>query len=92
MWSDLNLSPSFKDIEGQPNLKVIITCLLLILEVCNAKPTCRISSAGNLLKLSHLIFGLSLKAKRWFTGFDELSFLWIQIYIGSPRHRSSCYI
>ena len=27
--------------------------------------------------------------KRWFTGFDELSFWWIQICIGSPMRRSS---
>ena len=32
----------------------------------------------------------SFKVKRWFTGFGELSFWWIQICIGSPMHRSSC--
>ena len=49
MWSDLTLSPSFKVKRGQPNLKGFITHLLLILEVCNVKPTCRILWAGNLL-------------------------------------------
>ena len=56
MWSDLTLSPSFKVKGGQPKLKVLITCLLLILEVCNVKPTCRISWAGNLLILLALTF------------------------------------
>ena len=36
-----------------------------------------------------LTFGPSFKVKRWFTGFGELSFRWIQICIGSPMHRSS---
>ena len=39
MWSDLTLSPSFNIIQGRPNLKVLITHLLLVLEVCNVKPT-----------------------------------------------------
>ena len=38
---------------------------------------------------SDLTFGPSFKVKRWFTGFDELSFRWIQIYIGSLMRRSS---
>ena len=33
------LEPSFKVKRGQPNVKVLITRLLLILEVCNMKPT-----------------------------------------------------
>ena len=36
-----------------------------------------------------LTLGPSFKVKRWSTGFGELSFWWIQIYIGSPMHRSS---
>ena len=78
MWSDLTLDPSFKVKRGQPNLKVLITRLLLILEVCNVKRTCRISWAGNLL-MSHLTFDPSFKVKRWFTGFGELGFRWIQV-------------
>ena len=35
------LDPSFKAKRGQPNLKVLITCLLLTLEVCNVKPSYR---------------------------------------------------
>ena len=53
-------------------VKVLLTHLLLILEVCSVKPNCRISLAGNLL-MSDLTFGPSFKAKRWFTGFGELS-------------------
>ena len=55
------------------------------------KPTCRISWAGNLV-MSDLTFGPSFKVKRWFTGFGELSFRWIQICIGSPIRRSSSYM
>ena len=36
-----------------------------------------------------LTFDSSFKVKRWFTGFGELSFRWIQICIGSPMRRSS---
>ena len=88
MWSDLTLDQSFKVKQGPPNLKVLLTHLLLILEVCNVKPT-RISWAGNFLMLLDLTFGPSFKIKQWFTGFGELSFWWIQICIGSPMRRSS---
>ena len=88
--SDLTLSPSFNIKQGQPNLKVLITHLLLILEVCNVKPPHRKSWAGNLLMLLDLTFGPSFKVKQWFAGFGELSFRWIQICIGSPMRRSSC--
>ena len=70
-------------LQGQTRIaKVLITCLLLIPEVCNMKPTFRILWAGNLL--SDLTFGPSFKVKQRFTGFGELSFRWIQICIGSP--------
>ena len=51
----------------------------------------RKSWAGNLLVLLDLTFGPSFKVKRWFTGFVELSFWWIQICIqfSSSMHRSS---
>ena len=39
MWLDLTLGPSFKVIQGQPNLKLLITCSYLILEVWHVKPT-----------------------------------------------------
>ena len=56
---------------------------------CNVKPTCRKLWAGNRFMWSHLALDASYKVKRWFTGFGELSFRWIQIYIGSPMRRSS---
>ena len=49
MCSDSTMSPSFKVKRGQQNLKVLITRLLLFLQACNVKPTCRKSWAGNLL-------------------------------------------
>ena len=41
MWSDLTLGPSLKVKRGKSNLKVLITHLLLVLEVCNVKPAYR---------------------------------------------------
>ena len=41
MWSDFTLGPSFKVKRGKPNLKVLITRLLLVLEVWDGKPTYR---------------------------------------------------
>ena len=46
------------------NLKVFISRLLLVLEVCNVKPTCRNSWAGNLLMWSDLTLGPSFEVKR----------------------------
>ena len=61
IWSDLTLGPSFKVNRGQPNLKVLITCLLLVLEVCYVKPTYRKSWAGNLLMWTDLTLVPSFK-------------------------------
>ena len=92
MWLDLTLDPSFKVKREQLNLKGLITRLLLILEVRNVKPTCRILWAGNLL-MSDLTFGPSFKVKRWFSGcFCELSFWGIHICMSSPMRRSSFVI
>ena len=63
---------SFKVKQGYPNLKVLITRLLLDLEVWDGKPTYRILWAGNLL-MSDLTFGSSFKAKWWFTDIGFLS-------------------
>ena len=57
MWSDLTLDPSFKVKRGEPNLKVLITRLLMVLEVWDGKPTYRKSWAGILLVWSDLTFG-----------------------------------
>ena len=53
MCSDL----TFKVKQGYPNLEVLIGRLLLVLEVCNMKPTYRWSWAGNLLMFSDLTLG-----------------------------------
>ena len=63
MWFDLTLDPSFKVKQGKPNLKVLITRLLLVLEVWNGKPTYRKSCAGNLLVWSDLTLDPSFKVK-----------------------------
>ena len=57
MLSDLTLDPSFKVKQGQRNLKVPITCLLLVLEVWDGKPSYRKSWAVNFLVWSDLIVG-----------------------------------
>ena len=58
-----NPGPLFKVKRGQPNLEVLITYLLLVLEICNVKLTCRKSWAGNFLMWSDLAFGPSFKVK-----------------------------
>ena len=49
-----DVTPSFKVKRGEPNLKELVTRLLLVLEVWDGKPTCRRSWAGNFLMLSDL--------------------------------------
>ena len=65
-------------------LKVLITCFLLVLEVCNVKPTCGKSWTGNLLMWSDLTLGPSFKVKRWITGFFLVIFPVDTICISSP--------
>ena len=64
MQSDLTLDPSFKVKQEQPNLKVLITCSVLALEVCNVKSTIRKSWARNLLMWSDLTLNPSFKVKQ----------------------------
>ena len=63
MWSDLTLEPSFNVKRGEPNLKVLVTHLLLVLEVWDGKPTDRESWAGNLLVCSDLTLDPCFKVK-----------------------------
>ena len=63
VWSDLTLDLSFKVKRGSPKLKVLITRLLLVLDVCDGKPTYRKSLAGILLVWSDLALGPSFKVK-----------------------------
>ena len=64
MWSDLTLEPSFKVKRGYLNFKMLITCLLLMLEACTVHPTYRKSWAGNLMMWSDLTLGPSFKVNR----------------------------
>ena len=59
-----DLGPSFKVKRRQPNLEVLIPRLLLVIQVCDGKPTYRKSWAGNLLLWSYLTFDPSFKVKR----------------------------
>ena len=63
MWSDLTLGHFFKVKRGQPNLRVLITHLFLVLEACSVKPTYRKSLAGNLLMWSDLTLSPSFEVK-----------------------------
>ena len=54
----------FKVKREYPNLKVLITRLLLVLEVWDGKPAYRKSWAGNPLVWSDLTLGPSFKVKR----------------------------
>ena len=87
-----DLGPLLQGQTRTANLKVLITCLLLILEGLDVKPTCRISWAGNLLMWSDFTLGPSFNVRRWFTGFSELSFRWIEICISSPMLGSCFYL
>ena len=59
-----DLGPLLQGQSGEPNLKVLITRLLLILAVWDGKPTYRKSWAGNLLLWSDLTLDLFFKVKR----------------------------
>ena len=64
VWSDLTLGSSFKVKRGYPNLKVLITRLLLVVQIWDGKPTYRKSWAGNLLMWSDLTLDPSFKVKQ----------------------------
>ena len=59
-----DLGPSFKVKRGYPNLKLLITHLLLVLEFWDGIPTYRKSWAGNILVWSDLTLDPSFKVKR----------------------------
>ena len=64
VWSDLTLDPSVKVKRGWPNLKVLITRLLLVVQAWDGKPTYRKSLTGNLLMWFDLTLDPSFKVKR----------------------------
>ena len=59
-----DLGPLLQGQQGEVNLKVLVSHLLLVLEVWDGKPTYRRSWAGNLLVWSDLILDPSFKVKR----------------------------
>ena len=58
------LGSGFKVRQGYPKLKVLITRLFLVLQVCNVKPSYWKSWTGNLLMWSDLTLDPSFKIKR----------------------------
>ena len=58
-----DLGPLLQGQMGIAKVKVLITCLLLVLQVCNVKPTNKKSWARNLLMWSDLTLDPSLKVK-----------------------------
>ena len=63
MMSNLTLDRSFKVKLGRVSIKVPISRLLLVLEVCNVQATFRKPYAGNLLVMSNLTLDPSFKVK-----------------------------
>ena len=59
-----DLGPLLQCQMRKAKVKVLITRLLLVQEVCNVKPTYRKSWAANLLMCSDLTSGPSFKVKR----------------------------
>ena len=92
MWSDLTLDPSFKVKWGYPNLKVLRTDLLLVLEVWDGKPTYRKSWAKNHLMWSDLALDPSLKVNWGYPNLKVLIthlLLVIQVWDGKPTYSKS---
>ena len=56
--------PTRRAKRGEPNLKVLVTRLLLVVQVWDGKPTYRRSWAGNLLVWSDLTLDLSFNVKQ----------------------------
>ena len=69
-----------------------MTCLLLVIQVWDGKPTYRKSWAGNLLMWSDLTLGPSFKVKR---GYPNLKvpitrlLLVVRVWDGKPTYRKS---
>ena len=75
-----------------PKVKVPITCLLLVVEVWDGKPTYRKSWAGNLLVWSDLTMGPSFKVKRGQPNLKVLItrlLLVLEVWDGKPAYRKS---
>ena len=69
-----------------------MTRLLLVLDVCDGKPTFRKSLPGNLLVWSDLILGPSFKVKRGYPNLKVLItrlLLVLEVWDGKPTYRKS---
>ena len=88
MCSDLTLGPSLRSNKDR-KLKSAYNSIIIGPRGLQCETNLRKSWAGNLLMWSDLTLGPSFKVKRWFTGFGEFSFRWIQICIGSPKRKSN---
>ena len=81
--------------QGQTRIakvKVLITCLLLVLEIWNGKLTCKKSWGGHLLVWSDLTLGPSFKVKRGQPNFKVLItclLLVLVVWDGIPTYRKS---
>ena len=62
--SDLILGPLFQDQTRIAKLKILLTRLLLVLDVCNVKLTYKKSWSGNLMMLSDMTLDPFFKVKQ----------------------------
>ena len=76
--------------QGQPNLKVLVTRLLLVLEVCNVKPTYRKSIGWESFDVVRFDLRPLLRGypnlKVLITGL----LLVLEVWDGKPNYRKSC--
>ena len=70
-------------------LKVLIVCLLLVVEVWDGKPTYRKSWAGNLLVWSDLTLGLSFQVKRAYPVLITRLLLLLEVWDVTATYRKS---
>ena len=87
-----DLGPLLQGQMRTAKLKVLITCLLLVLEVWDGKPTYRKSWARNLLAWSDLTLGPSFKVKRGQPNlkvFITRLLLVLEVCDGKPAYRKS---
>ena len=91
MCSDFTLGPYFNVKRGEPNLEVLITRLLLVVQVCKVKPTYRKSWAKNFdvarFDLGPLLQGQTTIAK--LNSADNLLIIVLEVCNMKPTYRRS---
>ena len=96
MLSDLTFDPSFKVKQVQRNLKVSITCLLLVLEVRDGKPSYRKSWDVNFLVWLEFFIGPRLQDRarilylQYFFNYVLTYFLHLNNYLVTFLHNTIC--